>query len=238
MDDTVKKACTRCEQLLALEEFYFVSKKLGTRRGQCKECMREVKAEQRDPNWKPRCSTCGKERERIGMGRRLCQECFDAAYDAEDARSNGAHRLKLKPCSCCGAKRLRADHTAGTSLCAVCRGVPQSRRQRLKTLFNMTPREYMALLEFQHGKCAICKKKPRKHFAVDHKHGLAPSNIIRGLLCNRCNLVLGAARDNSELLRSAADFLDNPTAQQLFPGRHANPEADRYTPGIARKYYR
>lgn len=91
----------------------------------------------------------------------------------------------------------------------------------------MTPREYLELMEFQHGKCAICKKKPRKHFAVDHRHGLKPSRIIRGLLCTRCNLLISQASDNPELLRSAADFLENPTAQQLFPGRVANPEADR-----------
>jgi hypothetical protein len=221
------KVCTRCEEVLPLPEFYFVSKKLGTRRGQCKGCMREIKESQRDPNWRPTCSKCGKERERTGMGRRLCQECFDKNYEYADERVNGSHRLKLKPCSACGIERKREGNLAGGSLCHTCRSVPQSRRQSLKSLFNMNPREYLALLEFQGGRCAICKKKPRKSLAVDHRHGLKPSRIIRGLLCSRCNLLISQANDSPELLRWAADFLENPTAQQMFPGREANPEADR-----------
>lgn len=221
------KVCTRCERSLPVDDFYLVSKKLGTRRGQCKLCMADIKAAQSDPNWKPSCSQCGKEMDRRGMGRRLCTECLEAKYDSDDVRGNGAHRLKLKPCSCCGIQRYRESHVAGGSLCPTCRSVPQSRRQRLKALYNMTPREYLELLEYQGGKCAICKKKPRKPMAVDHRHGLKPSRIIRGLLCSRCNLLISQASDSPELLRSAADFLEDPTAQRLFPGREANPEADR-----------
>lgn len=213
--------CTHCGELLPVESFYYVSKKLGTRRGQCKPCMSEIKAMQKNPNWRPTCNHCGRERERSGPGRRLCRECFDEIYDTEDRRENGAHRLKLRPCSACGTKRLRLDHVKNTSLCPVCRGVPQSRRRRLRAYFNMTPREYVELLDAQGGCCAVCGRQfNRQRLAhVDHCHATPP--IIRGLLCGACNTLLGLARDNATRLRAAAHYLDAPPAQVLFPGREA-----------------
>lgn len=226
-NETVKKVCTRCELMLPIDNFYFVSRKTGIRRGQCKGCMSDIKAEQRDPDWKPSCISCGAEMDRRGMGRRLCVKCLHEKYNMEDLRPGNSHRLKLKPCSACGIDRIRESHSKGTRLCPVCASVPQGRRQRLARLFNMTPRQFLELMEFQQGKCAICFKKPRTPLAVDHRHGLSPSRIVRGLLCNRCNLLLSQAKDSPDILRSAAAFLDNPTAQQLFPGLEATQEADR-----------
>lgn len=218
------KTCTRCGQRQALDNFYFVSRKLGTRRGQCKACMSEIKQAQKDPAWRPACARCGRERDRSGPGRRLCTDCFSKIYDAEDRRLNGAHRRRLNPCSCCGARRLREDHLRGTSLCPVCRSVPQSRRKRLKE-FNLTPPEYLALLDAQGHRCAICRRKPTTALHIDHRHA-APS-IVRGLLCNRCNTMLATARDSTELLQAAAEYLEIPGAQALFPGRVVRPEANR-----------
>jgi hypothetical protein len=230
---TESKACSRCGELLPLDEFYFVSKKLGTYRGQCKNCMREVKREQREPGWKPSCAQCGRERERSGPGRRLCNACFEQVYEYEDRRANGAHRLRLPNCRACNVPRLRADHVKGTSLCGVCRSVSSGRRTRLKRLFNLNPREFLQLLESQGNVCAICKKKPRKSFHLDHSH--ADERIVRGAICNRCNTLLGLARDSQEILISASSYLDAPPAQALFPGRGANPEANRYNPRRGRK---
>lgn len=219
------RVCARCSERQPLDNYYFVSKKLGTRRGQCKACMAEIKSAQKDPAWRPACARCGVERDRVGPGRRLCQPCYDEKYDAEQRPGRTSRRLKLKPCPSCGAKRLREDHVAGTMLCPVCRAVPQSRRRRLKSLYNLTPREYVELLAAQGERCAICRRKPRKGFAVDHQH--CEPMIVRGLLCTRCNTLLGSARDDAELLRAAAAFLERPTAQDLFPGRTAHPDANR-----------
>src|SRR5215475_8027735 len=93
------KVCARCAERKPLDDFYFVSKKLGTRRGQCKACMSELKLMQKDPDWKPSCCRCGTTMNRFGPGRRLCQSCFDEIYDQEDRRPNGAHRQRLKDCS-------------------------------------------------------------------------------------------------------------------------------------------
>lgn len=223
--------CNRCGELLPDDAFYFVSKKLGTRRGQCKSCMSEIKAEQKDPSWLPECNRCGRKRQRSGPGRRLCQECFDSIYDEEDRRENGAHRLKLNPCPACGSKRLRADHVKGTNLCPVCRGVPQGRRTRLSRFFNVNPREYLELLAEQRNLCAICERPFTKSRVphVDHRHG--EPRLVRGLLCGPCNTLLAMAKDSSTRLRSAAAYLEGPPAQRVFPGREANEIADRRSEG-------
>lgn len=223
------KVCTRCGERQPIDNFYFASRKLGTRRGQCKACMSEIKQAQKDPDWRPCCAECGRERDRSGPGRRLCVACFDKRYDAEDRRPNGAHRLKLKNCRACGAKRLREDHVPGTSLCAICRSVSQGRRKRLRQLFNLNPREYVALLEEQGYRCAICLRKPADSLHVDHRH--AEPRIVRGLLCARCNTLLGSARDQGSVLLAAARYLEAPVAQALFPGRTTHEEANRtYVP--------
>ena len=65
------------------------------------------------------------------------------------------------------------------------------------------------MLAQQEYKCAICNTdKPTgkwKVFAVDHCH---ETGEVRGLLCNECNRGMGLLRDNAELLRKAADYLD------------------------------
>lgn len=222
--NAAERVCTRCGERQPIDNYYFVSKKKGTRRGQCKACMSELKAMQKDPAWLPSCARCGTTMERFGPGRRLCATCFDTTYDLEDARSSGSHRIKLKPCSACGVKRLRGDHVPNTSLCAVCRSVPQSRRKRLRD-FNMTPREFIELLESQRYRCAICGRKPSGHWNIDHQH-MSP-RIIRGATCGPCNSLLGMARDNPTVLQSAALYLYDPPAQKVFPGRETTEAANR-----------
>ena len=225
-----ERVCARCEEKKSADDFYFVSRKLGTRRGICKPCMAEVKQAQRDPEWLPTCQRCGALRPRAGSGRRLCSACFTDTYDAEAKRGNGSHELALKPCTLCGVKRLRADHTKGTSLCAVCRSVQPSRRKRLAE-FNLTPREYSELLEAQGGRCSICKNRSRRTLNVDHQH--AEPSIVRGLVCSRCNSLLGMAKDNARVLRSAAEYLESPPIQEIYPGRVARKSANRdYAPMV------
>lgn len=65
--------------------------------------------------------------------------------------------------------------------------------------------EYERLLEEQNGKCAICGLEPgeRRH-CVDHCH---VTGVIRGVICNACNMGLGYFRDNPEFLEAAAVYL-------------------------------
>lgn len=78
----------------------------------------------------------------------------------------------------------------------------------LKRHYGITLDEFNTLLNSQDGACAICKtsnwpgkgKKPH----VDHCHN---TGKIRGLLCNLCNVGLGAFKDNEGFLANAVNYL-------------------------------
>ena len=70
-------------------------------------------------------------------------------------------------------------------------------------------------LEEQNGVCAICGGLGvnKNYLTVDHDHQCCDSDkscgkCLRGLLCNLCNVGLGAFKDNLELLKKAIVYLD------------------------------
>lgn len=65
------------------------------------------------------------------------------------------------------------------------------------------------LEELQGGKCAIC---PRPGTRADHDH---ETGMVRGMLCDSCNLGLGKFRDDPGLLASAFAYLIDPPANRL-----------------------
>lgn len=97
----------------------------------------------------------------------------------------------------------------------------EAQRDRdLRKSYGITLVEYRKMAEDQGNCCAICQKPESyqrngmlKVLSVDHCHN---SMKTRELLCAACNHMLGNARDNSETLRAAADYLD----------RHAVPAGD------------
>jgi hypothetical protein len=67
--------------------------------------------------------------------------------------------------------------------------------------------EYNESLEAQNYCCAIChrhKDSFKYRLAVDHDHY---TNEVRGLLCRRCNLLLGFCSDSIGILESAIKYL-------------------------------
>lgn len=59
-------------------------------------------------------------------------------------------------------------------------------------------------LRDQRGLCAICGVNIEAKFYLDHNHS---SGQIRGLLCNYCNIGLGAFKDSVANLMSAFQYL-------------------------------
>jgi len=80
--------------------------------------------------------------------------------------------------------------------------------------FGLTRKIYQEMFQNQDGKCAICKSEIAsydingkiKRLYVDHSHS---TGKVRGLLCNNCNTAIGHLRDSPELLRKAAQYLEN-----------------------------
>ena len=88
----------------------------------------------------------------------------------------------------------------------------QNRRQHLMRKYGLRPIEYKLMFERQGGRCAICGQPERarsrdgeiQRLAIDHDH---KTGKVRGLLCYKCNVRLGAAEDKPWLKR-ALDYLD------------------------------
>lgn len=81
------------------------------------------------------------------------------------------------------------------------------RKSHLKRKYGMTLADFDRMFAAQGGVCAICgEARPEERtLHVDHDHA---TGMIRGLLCFRCNNALGDFREEVELFRSAADYLD------------------------------
>jgi len=80
----------------------------------------------------------------------------------------------------------------------------------MKSMYGIGLREYNKMHLAQEDKCAICGsedvgRKDVIRFAIDHCH---ETGKIRGLLCAHCNKALGCMKDNPDLLRKAADYLE------------------------------
>ena len=86
---------------------------------------------------------------------------------------------------------------------------PEKRAKiRRKYQYGISSEEYEHLITLQHGLCAICGKTEtysrKKSLSVDHDHN---TKRIRGLLCSRCNTVLGLIGDSTDLLTNCLDYL-------------------------------
>ena len=80
------------------------------------------------------------------------------------------------------------------------------RRAHLKEKYGITPEHWDQMLADQDGKCGICRtdNPGQRSWKVDHDH---TTGAVRGLLCNHCNLLLGHAKDDIDVLLSAMAYL-------------------------------
>ena len=82
-----------------------------------------------------------------------------------------------------------------------------------KRRFGVDQDMYKKILKKQKYLCAICRKEESVErqgklisLSIDHCH---ETGSIRGLLCRRCNVALGLAKDDFDILIKAAKYLTN-----------------------------
>lgn len=84
----------------------------------------------------------------------------------------------------------------------------QNRKYVLKE-YSISQEDYDLLVFKQKDKCAICggsdKRHNRNNWCIDHCH---KENYVRGLLCVQCNVLLGNANDDVEILKKAIKYLE------------------------------
>ncbi len=131
----------------------------------------------------------------------------------------------MKQCNGCKSTKEAAAFWKGQSLCIACSKDRQKSRwesrspkkrleQHLKYKYGVTHQEFMDAWNSQGGECSICfdklpdlmqYKNRRRGYAIDHNH---ETGKFRGILCLRCNSLLGMARESSRILASAIGYLE------------------------------
>jgi len=104
----------------------------------------------------------------------------------------------------------------------------RARAKRLLDGYKLTIDKWEVLFQYQKGLCWICGKPQDggKRLATDHEHkGLGE---VRGLLCRRCNTLLGKIERPGrsgqpwtlDELKRVVQYLENPPARAAWNGPH------------------
>ncbi len=119
---------------------------------------------------------------REGGTRPMCKHCTTKASQAWNRRNPEKHREIYR----------RANH-----------------RVHLRRRFGISVAEFDKLTALSDGKCEICRRPESRarRLSLDHDH---LTGELRGFLCSGCNLIIGRAKDNPQLLESAARYLREP----------------------------
>lgn len=84
--------------------------------------------------------------------------------------------------------------------CKTCHNIRAKIRQD-RSRYGLEPNEVKEMFLRADNSCEICGGRPIK-LCIDHK-----GSVIRGILCDPCNIGLGMFRDNPILMRNAIDYL-------------------------------
>ena len=130
--------------------------------------------------------------------------------------------METKTCPKCGEEKLTDDFYFQRNACKPCvrehqRNFRNSRpdynhARNLQRRYGLSVDEYRTLVENHNFACAICKVEisdalgytGKRSVVVDHNH---ETGDVRGILCSKCNLVLGHARESTEILYKAIVYL-------------------------------
>ncbi len=188
----MQRTCSRCGQTKDESEFYTITQRGVTRlRTICKACS---KANLRDRSADPKPHG------------RVCSKC--GAY--KPLSEFHKHKITLygvEPmCKVCRLKKRREYS----------RLYPERvRNTDLKQKYGITLERYAEMVKEQQGKCAICGTAETQ-LKVDHNH---QTGKVRGLLCHLCNAMIGCAREDIDILASAAAYLYAEAHPEAVPVR-------------------
>lgn len=77
---------------------------------------------------------------------------------------------------------------------------------KLLKRYGITIDGYRLLNEKQKGLCAICgnPNKNKRILSVDHSH---KTGLIRGLLCQPCNMAIGLLKEDTSIIEKVLNYL-------------------------------
>ncbi|TFV70159.1 endonuclease [Blastococcus sp. CT_GayMR20] len=194
------KFCKDCDDYRPVGDF---TKNARTRDGlafYCREHLAKRSLHSREARrTRPRVQRRPSEKVVIPAGHKWCADC-DRVLPVEEfvrtVASTTGYGSYCKPCHNARGK-LAKDRVGG------------SRTYHLTRRYGITAAEADHMLRNQGGMCAICRVAPAAH--VDHDHA---TGAVRALLCFNCNGGLGQFKDDPDVLRAAAEYVQFHTLSQ------------------------
>jgi len=131
----------------------------------------------------------------------------------------------LKVCKICGVEKDISDFYTGRRDCKDCKNAA-ARKIRIdeperyakykkrhneylkEKRYGISQDQFDKMLVNQNNMCKICGNefKSTKDAHIDHCHN---SDMVRGILCNGCNIAIGQFYDNTDIMDNAIKYLQN-----------------------------
>jgi len=131
----------------------------------------------------------------------------------------------LKACKVCGVEKDISDFYTGRRDCKDCKNAA-ARKIRIdeperyakykkrhneylkEKRYGISQDQFDKMLVDQNNMCKICGNEFKiiKDAHIDHCHN---RNIVRGILCNGCNIAIGQFYDNTDIMDNAIKYLQN-----------------------------
>ena len=133
--------------------------------------------------------------------------------------------VEEKTCTCCGNLKLLSDfykrknrpsgYLSECKTCTIARNKSRyegardeiNDRRAAKT-YGLTYEEVVQMRESSNGICQCCGRPGLHHhkrLVIDHDHF---TGEVRGLICSRCNSILGFAQDDLQTLKNLIAYLE------------------------------
>ena len=195
------KPCTKCATRLppsafsrdARAQYKYTKTSLQT---WCKGCHKDFVPNPRQPNAEETrlCRKCNRELP-------LSPECFYMSKKSATGLGSWCKECRRKDAS----EWLKNNTAHGRST---------RRAWKLKTKYRIDQDVYLRMMTEQSNRCAICKTIFIETPHIDHCHATMK---VRGLLCFKCNNMLGLAKDSISAMHNAIRYITN--AAETVPVR-------------------
>lgn len=180
----MQKTCSQCNLSKPTSEYYKSPSYPDKLVPKCKSCVREYDQQ-----------LCERPRTLPITGLKKCCRCKqDKPITCFHARLRNSDGLRSE----CKACTREAEHTYRR------RKPSQGYLQKLKSKYGLSEDDLLSMLAKQDGKCGICDSDDVR-LVVDHSH---VTQIVRGMLCHKCNAGLGMFGDSVSILANAIKYLE------------------------------
>ena len=139
-----------------------------------------------------------------------CTKCLEIKELNKFAKDKNSVSGKYSSCRECeyNYRALRKSKDKQKQLNWYAENKEHAKNKNLIRRYGITLEDYNKIFAKQNGKCKICdihQSEFKIALSVDHCH---KTGNIRGLLCRDCNTSLGKFKDDPDVLRTAADYLE------------------------------